>query len=110
MDLGNQNDMREMIETLDKIESRIANLYARRASRDPANFLILWMPMKAVAGFWDSTEAKEFGLIDTQFEPKKAAASFDPRMLNAMGITLPADSPLSKKADYRGAVTAKQRR
>ncbi|SHE59114.1 ATP-dependent protease ClpP, protease subunit [Fodinibius roseus] len=95
MALGNQNDMRDMIETLDKIDNRIAGIYARRAGRESDYFLDLMNENDGGGRFLDSIEAKEFGLIDSEFEPMKAAASINSNILNAMGITLPEDSSLN---------------
>lgn len=93
--IGNQNDMRDMIDTLDKIDSRIAGIYARRANRKESYFLELMEANEGAGRFLDSEEAKEFGLIDNDFEPMKAAASIDGNMLKAMGITLPENSSIT---------------
>jgi ATP-dependent protease ClpP protease subunit len=94
MALGNQNDMREMIGTLDKIDNRIAGLYARRGGRDDSFFLDLMNENEGSGRFLDSTEAEEFALIDSTFEPMKAAACVDKAVLNAMELSLPKDHHL----------------
>lgn len=106
--LGNRYDMQEMIGTLDKIDNRIAGLYARRANKEQAHFLELMDANDGGGRFLDAEEAKDFGLIDNHFEPMQAAASINREMLTAMGLSIPAGSKVSVTA--KAEITQERKR
>lgn len=95
--IGNQTDLKEMIDTLEKIDNRIANLYARRANKDAGYFLDLMDENNGSGRFLNAKEATEYGLIDHAFEPMKAAASIDKKLVAAMGLNVPEDCNINHK-------------
>lgn len=72
---GNVNDIKEMLNTLEKADDRISNVYAKRSGKTK-DFFIELMDRNNGNGEWlTSDEALEYGLIDKITEPSKLAAS-----------------------------------
>lgn len=87
--IGNVFEIEGAIDDMKQIDKRIAKIYAKRSGKSEEEFLEL-MGEQNGAGRWiDADEAKEYGLIDEAFEPMKAAASVDARMLRASGLPVP---------------------
>jgi len=74
---GNKNDLKSMINLLDKVDDRMENLYSKRSGKDPETFKTL-MAADGGHGEWiTAEEAKEYGLIDNVFQPTAIAANID---------------------------------
>ncbi|NOY81942.1 MAG: hypothetical protein GXP31_13175 [Kiritimatiellaeota bacterium] len=95
---GNSHDIALALDDLEKINRRIAELYARRGNRTAEEYLEI-MDRGAGRGQWLSPqEARELGLVDTIYEPMQAAAAVtDPGLVRALAargiIPLPAGLP-----------------
>lgn len=68
---GNQHDLREMADELAKVDDRIINIYAKKTGKRKDSIHNLMKEEKWI----DASEAKDFGFIDTTFEPIAMAAS-----------------------------------
>lgn len=87
--VGNANDMLAQAEDLKAIDKRILNIYTKRSSKSSDQIEEL-MNANDGGGKWiDADEALEAGLIDSIFEPAKAAAAIDPGAFNMMGLPKP---------------------
>jgi ATP-dependent protease ClpP protease subunit len=73
--VGNTNDMRAMADDLEKIDGRIANIYAKRGERSVDEFITLMNEANGDGIWLDSNETLAFGLVDEITEPMKIAAS-----------------------------------
>ncbi len=87
--LGNANDMRAVVDDLEKIDERIANIYAKRSEKEINEFLDLMGENNGEGRWLDPEEAQEFGLVDEVFEPMKAAASVDLAAFKNSGLPIP---------------------
>lgn len=90
---GNVNDYRAAISDMEKINGRIANMYAKVGNKDAKYFEDL-MNENGGRGKWiDADEMLDIGLITEKFEPKKMAASYD---FMSMGLPEPPEDLLRK--------------
>jgi len=72
---GNINDLKEIEQTLNKADDRIANVYAKRSGKNIDSFIELMDKNNGNGEWLTSDEALEYGLIDKVTEPSKLAAS-----------------------------------
>ena len=68
---GNQHELREMADELEKMDDILASLYAKKTGKRKSQMLTLM----AEERWLNADEAKEFGFIDNKFEPMAIAAS-----------------------------------
>lgn len=76
--MGNAEDMRQLADTLDKIDGTIAATYARRTGK-PAGEMAALMDAET---WFTAAEAKEAGFIDEIDEPLQIAAKFSGTVQN----------------------------
>lgn len=82
---GNANEVGVLVEDLKKIDSLMANIYAKRTGKSTDE--VLAQMDKNVTGEWmTASEAKDFGFVDEVFEPTKMAASFDKKFIAKAGL------------------------
>lgn len=87
--IGNVKTVREFIDELDKIDGRMAAIYAKRSGKTERKMLSI-MDENDGGGRWiDADEAKSLGLIDQAFEPMKVAASFNRNAIRGLGLPMP---------------------
>ena len=81
--IGNANEMRNLVDQLNIIDSKMVNIYIKRGA-DQAKVNDL-MDVNNGNGKWiDGKEAKDLGFIDEVFEPMKAAAVYDKDLFNKL--------------------------
>ncbi len=69
--LGNKSDMRETADILDKIDSQLADIYAKKTGKDPAKCLAMMAGEGKNDGTWlTAQEAKDYGLVDEMMPPQ----------------------------------------
>lgn len=84
----NSYSLRNLSNDLEKIDDRIANIYAKASGKSKESFLEL-MDENNGDGIWlSSDEAKEYGLVDEISEPLKKVAC-DRSAFNQLGIPIP---------------------
>ena len=69
--VGNQHDMEKAAEELKTIDSRLVNIYKKKTGKSEQEILDLMKEERWIS----ADEAKEFGFIDSTFEPMAIAAS-----------------------------------
>jgi ATP-dependent protease ClpP protease subunit len=70
MGIGNKADMTEMADILAKIDDQIANIYARKSGKTPAECLAMMAGEGKNDGTWfTAQEAKDWGLVDGIMAP-----------------------------------------
>jgi ATP-dependent protease ClpP protease subunit len=89
--VGNQHDMREMAEDLERVDNRIINIYEKKSGKTTEEISDLMKEEKWIS----AEEAKEFGFIDTVFEPVAMAASID-KIINSKNLPEVPKSILNK--------------
>lgn len=68
--LGNKSDMRETADILDKIDSQLADIYAKKTGKEPAECLAMMAGEGKNDGTWlTAQEAKDYGLVDEMRPP-----------------------------------------
>jgi ATP-dependent Clp protease, protease subunit len=83
--MGNVNDIEMVKQDLEKIDGLMVNIYKKKTGKTDSEILSM-MDENSGRGKWlDADEAKEFGFIDTIFEPKKIAALATPDQLAKLG-------------------------
>lgn len=76
--MGNTNDMLEMSDLLEKLDSQIADIYANRSKRKADT----WLRMMDDETWFTGQEAVDAKLADATISTKRAAALYDPSILN----------------------------
>jgi ATP-dependent protease ClpP protease subunit len=89
MMLGNANDAQAYLDDLNKMDGRIANIYAKRSNKTVDEFLELMNANNGDGKWLDPQEAIEFGLVDEVYEPMKVAASVDFGLFKNFGLPVP---------------------
>ena len=72
---GNKNALKAVINDLDKVDGRLANLYAKRSGKDAEHFQNLMEESNGEGVWLTADEALDNGLIDSKFEPVAMAAN-----------------------------------
>lgn len=78
---GNSNELAVVLQDLNTIDARIAELYANRGKIDIEKIKSLMEENNGTGKWLSADEALQYGLIDSVFEPSKAAAHFNPDLL-----------------------------
>lgn len=78
---GNANEIGVVLQDLNIIDARIAELYANRGKIDIEKVTSLMEENNGKGKWLSADEALQYGLIDSVFEPSKAAAHFNPDLL-----------------------------
>lgn len=69
--LGNKADMRETADILDKIDSQLADIYAKKTGKSPAECLAMMEGEGKKDGTWlTAQESKDYGLVDEMMPPE----------------------------------------
>ena len=86
--MGNYNDIMAYADDLKQIDTRIANIYAKRGNKNTDTFMNLMNENNGDGRWVDAQEAKDKGLVDKVYEPMKAAASVSNKieLIKAMGL------------------------
>ncbi|MBK9391956.1 MAG: Clp protease ClpP [Bacteroidetes bacterium] len=90
---GNTNDFKVAISDMEKINERIANMYAKVGNKDAKYFEDLMNENNGRGKWIDAAEMLDIGLITEKFEPKKMAASYD---FEGLGLPEPPEDLLKK--------------
>jgi len=92
---GNKNELKASIQTLEAVDTRMLNIYAKTGGQDKKVYEDL-MNENNGNGIWiDAEKMKEIGLVTEVFEPKKVAAvaNFD---FEAHNLPVPDNDLLAK--------------
>jgi ATP-dependent protease ClpP protease subunit len=73
---GDKNDMKTLVNDLEKIDDRIANIYSKVTGSDKQEMINLMNEDKGRGKWLSADEANEMGFITNVFEPVKAVAYF----------------------------------
>lgn len=99
---GNHNDMKTALSDLEKVDNTIAGIYARRTGKTPEEVKEIMNRFDGRGEWLTAQEAKDLGFVDEVFEPMKAVASADPKILNQFGLPqLPTNKINEMKADKK---------
>lgn len=75
---GDKNDIKTLVEDLETVDERIANVYVKATGKEKQEVLDLMDQDKGRGKWLTSDEAKELGFITDVFEPTKAVALHTP--------------------------------
>lgn len=90
--IGTATQMMETVEFLDTINTKMADLYARRAKGKQDTFRQLMAENQGVGRWLTAEKAKEHGLVDEIYEPMQAAAAATEfARASTFGLDLPDD-------------------
>lgn len=97
---GNQSDLRTALSDLEKVDQTIASIYAKRTKKDEKEIREMMNRFEGRGEWLTASEALDLGLVDEIFEPMKAVASVDPKMLAHFALPeLPTNKLNEMKAD-----------
>jgi len=74
---GNVNDFKESMQTMEAVNERIANMYAKVGGKEVQVYIDLMNENNGNGKWIDANEMKEIGLVTKVFEPTQLAANFD---------------------------------
>lgn len=80
--VGNADELRKQAENLDQFDNRLIAIYVAKTGKTEDEVRALMADEKWI----DASEAKDWGFVDSVFEPMKAAAHIDKKKLANAGL------------------------
>lgn len=100
--MGNSADIQAALSDLAKVDETIAGIYAKRTGQSHEEVAAIMNRFDGRGEWLTAQEAKDLGFIDEIFEPMKAVASAEPKILSQFGLPqLPTNKINDMKADKK---------
>lgn len=100
--MGNKGDIMAALSDLEKVDSTIAAIYAKRCDKPVEEVTAIMNRLDGRGEWLTASEAKDLGFIDEIFEPMKAVAFADSKILACFGLPeLPTNKIHEMKADKK---------
>lgn len=99
---GNRSDIAAAMSDLEKVDQTIRDIYAKRTGKTAAEIEEVMNRFDGRGEWLTAQEAMEYGFIDEVFEPMKAVASVENKILSRYGLPgLPENKLSEMKADKK---------